>query len=366
MGLESSPTYISDLNSAWPLGTDVKSAGDDHFRNIKATLLTTFPSITGAVTATHTELNLLDGVTATTAELNELAGAAGGAGMVHDIAALTDANADRILFWDDSAGAVAQLAIGGNVLSISGTTLSTSASGLLTDIKTVDGASSGLDADLLDGQEGSYYTNASNLASGSVPDARLGNAALKNAANTFTAAQLVAVANPAMDLTDSTVSVTYQIDTSNTRVLFGTTTNHGLLFLTNLQSRFEISSGGNFDFKGGTVTRNNASASEVGYAGSPLRSITSSDNTAATDAGKTVRMTGGSGQTFTLDGDPPTDSRVTLINSSGNNWTISASGTLTHPSIGTGSRTLATGATAIFHHLGSGSWYYLAGGGTIT
>jgi len=36
------------------------------------------------------------------------------------------------------------------------------------------GASSGLDADLLDGQQGSYYTNASNLSSGTAPAARLG------------------------------------------------------------------------------------------------------------------------------------------------------------------------------------------------
>lgn len=38
-----------------------------------------------------------------------------------------------------------------------------------------DGSGSGLDADLLDGQQGSYYTNASNLASGTVPNARLPN-----------------------------------------------------------------------------------------------------------------------------------------------------------------------------------------------
>jgi hypothetical protein len=36
-----------------------------------------------------------------------------------------------------------------------------------------DGASSGLDADLLDGQHGSYYQNASNLTSGTVADARV-------------------------------------------------------------------------------------------------------------------------------------------------------------------------------------------------
>lgn len=36
-----------------------------------------------------------------------------------------------------------------------------------------DGAASGLDADLLDGQQGSYYTNAGNLTAGTLPTARL-------------------------------------------------------------------------------------------------------------------------------------------------------------------------------------------------
>ena len=36
-----------------------------------------------------------------------------------------------------------------------------------------DGSGSTLDADLLDGEEGSYYTNASNLSSGTIPEARL-------------------------------------------------------------------------------------------------------------------------------------------------------------------------------------------------
>lgn len=42
-----------------------------------------------------------------------------------------------------------------------------------------DGVGSGLDADLLDGQHGSFYRDASNLNTGTVPDARLGNALLK-------------------------------------------------------------------------------------------------------------------------------------------------------------------------------------------
>src|SRR5690606_13575961 len=66
MALESG-TYISDLNPSNPVGaTDKVSTLDDHIRLIKATLQTTFPGISGAVTATHTELNFLDGVTGTT------------------------------------------------------------------------------------------------------------------------------------------------------------------------------------------------------------------------------------------------------------------------------------------------------------
>jgi hypothetical protein len=62
MALETA-TYIDGLVATNPLGTDAKSQGDDHIRLLKATLLATFPNITGALTATHTELNYVDGVT---------------------------------------------------------------------------------------------------------------------------------------------------------------------------------------------------------------------------------------------------------------------------------------------------------------
>ena len=63
MGLEAG-TYISDLNASNPVGaSDPKSQGDNHLRLIKSCLLASFPGITGAMTATHTELNYLDGVT---------------------------------------------------------------------------------------------------------------------------------------------------------------------------------------------------------------------------------------------------------------------------------------------------------------
>lgn len=47
------------------------------------------------------------------------------------------------------------------------------AADVLAKLKTVDGAGSGIDADLLDGQDSAFYRSASNLNAGTVPDARL-------------------------------------------------------------------------------------------------------------------------------------------------------------------------------------------------
>jgi hypothetical protein len=69
-----SGTYIDSLVVTNPAATDGLAQADDHMRLIKSTIKASFPSITGAVTATHTELNTMDGITATTAELNVLDG----------------------------------------------------------------------------------------------------------------------------------------------------------------------------------------------------------------------------------------------------------------------------------------------------
>ncbi len=90
MGLETG-TYISDLNSSNPVAGDPVNEGDDHIRLVKSTVKATFPSITGAVTSTHTELNKLDGVTANTAELNYV-----------DVATLGTAEASKAVTVDAS------------------------------------------------------------------------------------------------------------------------------------------------------------------------------------------------------------------------------------------------------------------------
>jgi len=62
MGIETFE-YIDDLNAANPTATDNVSEGDDHLRGLKTTLKNTFPNVTGAINATETELNYVDGVT---------------------------------------------------------------------------------------------------------------------------------------------------------------------------------------------------------------------------------------------------------------------------------------------------------------
>ena len=52
-----STSYVNGLNANYPASSDQKSEGDNHLRLIKATLLATFPNVSGAVTVTHTDLN---------------------------------------------------------------------------------------------------------------------------------------------------------------------------------------------------------------------------------------------------------------------------------------------------------------------
>lgn len=62
MGLETA-TFINDLNTANPTAADPKSQGDDQIRLIKSVLKASWTQITGAVNATHTQLNYVIGVT---------------------------------------------------------------------------------------------------------------------------------------------------------------------------------------------------------------------------------------------------------------------------------------------------------------
>jgi len=56
MALETG-TYINSLVTANPAATDALSQADEHLRLIKSTIKATFPNLTGAVTATQSDIN---------------------------------------------------------------------------------------------------------------------------------------------------------------------------------------------------------------------------------------------------------------------------------------------------------------------
>lgn len=109
----------------------------------------------------------------------------------------------------------------------------------------------------------------------------------------------------------------------------------------------------------GAPTFDHTTASGVGKLGAPSRDVAGAAGSAtlATDSGGTIRLTGGTGETFTLDADPPEDAVIVIDNASGNSWTIAASGTLIWASTGgTGNRTLPDDGRASALHRGSGVW----------
>lgn len=65
MATNENATYIWELDEIYPDGsTDFVFNGDDELRQLKLTIKNSFPGVVGIVTASHTELNYLDGQSA--------------------------------------------------------------------------------------------------------------------------------------------------------------------------------------------------------------------------------------------------------------------------------------------------------------
>jgi hypothetical protein len=68
MALETG-SYVNSLVISNPASTDGLAQADDHIRLIKSTIKNTLPNITGAITGTQAELNVLTGFAGSTADL---------------------------------------------------------------------------------------------------------------------------------------------------------------------------------------------------------------------------------------------------------------------------------------------------------
>lgn len=209
MALETAD-YIDELVDTNPPGGDQLSSADDHIRLLKSVLQSTFPNLSGAMTATEDELNLLDDAVVTTDQINYLADVS--ASVQDQLNAKVGISAtamDSHLLADNSAGYYLSLGNatgsindsqhgnrgGGNLHSNatagtagfmsssdksklngieSGATADQTASEILNLLLGVDGASSGLDAQYLAGQNAAFYRALGN-ATGSINDSQHGS-----------------------------------------------------------------------------------------------------------------------------------------------------------------------------------------------
>ena len=125
MGLET-VTHIDDLVIANPVATDDKSQGDDHLRNIKKAIKATFANVTGAISATHTELDYTNVAAVGTSEASK--------------ALVTDANGSIDVAAHD--GSSQGLKLGGTLITSTAAELNHS-DGVTSNIQTqIDGVSS--------------------------------------------------------------------------------------------------------------------------------------------------------------------------------------------------------------------------------
>ena len=189
MGLET-VTDIDDLDISNPLGTDPRSQGDDHIRNIKKALKTDFPSITGAMTATQAELNVLDGVTAGTVTASK--------GVVVDATSKVDV-------WN-----VDNLTIDGNTL-----TANTGA------INITPAAGSAIVLDATINVDAGVVTGATSITSTTFVGALTGNADTATSATSATTAGTVTTATQASITTAANLVTVGALDSGSITSNFG-------------------------------------------------------------------------------------------------------------------------------------------------
>jgi hypothetical protein len=386
-----SATYISDLNASNPIGaTDPLSSADDHLRLLKSTIKASFPGITGAMNATQGQLNNLNSLAA----LSVLANATGGAAAPAALSASANGQvlariAGALVFSSDFP----QLSVD-NIFSKAGgstqTLTSTSANRAAVQFQTssvtrglfgADGAAGDIvvgsalgDLSMrvvsgnvnlsLDNGGTIHHKFAAAAASTVLNGITLTDFARLGQSNTFTSGALTLsnAGTPVLSVTDTTTPVTTAIAADDSVGYVQTTTNHPLHIRTNATVALVIDASRNFDFKAGTVTTNGASASEVGWQGTPPNTQNGNYTLVLGDRGGLIRKQSGAGNTITIPANAsvafPDGTVITIDNDSGNAVSIAiTTDVMELAGAGTtGTRTLSDNGSCTIQKIASTKW----------
>lgn len=161
MGLEVG-TYVNDLVTSNPIGaSDAKGQGDDHLRLIKAVLKNTFPGAIGAYTFQSTDPGALEGPTWI---LDRFSASPAAADLIGGVIFRGRDSAAATIDYCNIVGRITDPNAGTTDSQIG---LQIRVAGALTEILTIDGAG------IAGVGTGLTALNASNLASGTIPNGRL-------------------------------------------------------------------------------------------------------------------------------------------------------------------------------------------------
>lgn len=309
--------YISDFVITNPVdSTDTVASLGGQARGIKKGVKQSFPNVSGAVTSSHTELNLLDGLTGTVwTSTNDGAGSGLDADLLDGLSsnAFAQLNAANTFSENQSArktGATVLWEANYNDTVRNSLVASSSGQGFT-------GTTSNHALGII-----TNNTERINIAAnGAITfnGISLTDLARLSQANAFTANQNItkSAARLLINDTGSQNAVVQFTDGSGTRGFVGTTSTGGAGAINAGDAAGDIAlraENGNLSFSGdggsstvvrvektGALTTPNARADEVGYKGTPRRvAAATSENFVLADAGKLVYIAASAGQTYTI------------------------------------------------------------------
>lgn len=348
--------YIADLVQTNPTGTDQKLQGDDHLRLIKKVLVQSFPNVDAEVSGTPDQLNALTAIFPLTDDYFIRANGTAALELRSPAQVLNDIGADNAS--NLASGTVADARLSANVPLLDAANTFTGAN--------VFGA--GSEATPLVRFPGDGDTGLYQVSTGNIMGISLGG---ENQIRFDGGGQPIRIAG-----TDAASSVRYAIftaDQATERGYWGfPTSGNDQMILRNVvgtellvrlaanASRLRID-----DTTGVMVNHVNQVVAdlEVGFRNIPTNSQNGSYTAVAGDAGgMLVKTSGGGGETYTIPSNAsvpyPVGTVLTFVNRGGGNLTIAiTSDTLVLAGVGTtGSRTLADNGLATALKIASTVW----------